>query len=300
MSQESTAPAPAPSSHSQSSHGWIFGGLTAGLILALAGIGFLWSRVNNMNQQLSAQLTNLHDDTQAQISKVSDATTALLEQRLTAVNEALGTAMKGAQARMVSINRALTQTKSASDKQAEELRAQLESDQQQVTGQIATLKDATASADTKIQDVSTDVGNVKAAAASTQEGLNQTSAELKRVIGDMGTMSGLIATNADELKILRALGERNYVEFHINKKQATQKVGDIAVALKSADPKRNRYTIELTADDQRVQKRDKTVNEPVQFYTSKSKQPFELVVNQVKKDEIVGYLSVPKVLVAGK
>ena len=75
-------------------------------------------------------------------------------------------------------------------------------------------------------------------------------------------------------------------------------VGEVAVALRNSDPKHNRYTIDVVADDQRVQKSNKTANEPVQFYTSKSKQPFELVVNQVKKDEIVGYLSTPKVTLA--
>jgi ABC-type transporter Mla subunit MlaD len=292
-----------PSEENRNTHGWIFAGLITGLVLALAGMGFLWSRVNHLNDQLAAQtaqMTALENGTQAQISKLSDATSALLEQRLATLNDALGTAMKGAQARMSGLNAALTKAKSASEQQAEDLRAQLQQQQQQVTGEITSLKDATASNDTKIDQVSTDVSSVKSAAASTQEGLEKTTAELKRAIGDMGTMSGLIATNSDELKILRALGERNYVEFDINKKQGLQKVGGVAVVLRSSDPKHNRYTIDVVADDQKVQKSNKTANEPVQFYTSKSKQPFELVVNQVKKDEIVGYLSVPKVLVATK
>ena len=111
-------------------------------------------------------------------------------------------------------------------------------------------------------------------------------------------MSGLIATNAEELRALRALGERNYIEFKLNKRQAAQRLGDVIVAVKNADPKRNRYTVEIVADDHKVQKTDRTVNEPVQFYVSKSRQPYEFVVNQVKKDEIEGYLSVPKILVA--
>lgn len=295
MSDNWSAPVERPRSH-----GWIFATLSLGLVAALAGIGFMWAHMNRMNEQLTAQIATLQAGTQTQISKLSDATSTLLEQRLSTLNDALGTAMKGAQARMVSMNTALTQAKSASEQQAEDLRAKLAEQQQQVTGEIATLKDATATNDSKIQEVSTDVSTVKTAAASTQEGLDKTSAELKRVIGDMGTMSGLIATNADELKILRTLGERNYVEFDLSKRQGGQKVGDTMISLKASDPKHNRYTVEVVADDQKVQKRDKTVNEPVQFYTTRSKQPFELVVNQVKKDEIVGYLSVPKVLVASK
>jgi len=108
----------------------------------------------------------------------------------------------------------------------------------------------------------------------------------------------LIATNGKDLEALRALGERNYIEFNLNKRQADQKVGNVTLRLKSADPKRNRYTVEILADDQRVEKRDKTINEPVQFYSSNNRQPYEIVVNQLKKDQIVGYLATPKVTVA--
>ncbi len=106
----------------------------------------------------------------------------------------------------------------------------------------------------------------------------------------------LIATNGKELQALRTLGERNYIEFSIHKSKQAQRVGDVTVLLKNADPKKNRYTIELTADDKTVEKKDRVVNEPLQFMTSKAKQPYELVVNDVKKDNIAGYLSVPKVL----
>jgi len=72
------------------------------------------------------------------------------------------------------------------------------------------------------------------------------------------------------------------------------------VSVKKTDPKRNKYTVEILADDKRVEKKDRNTNEPVQFYTGKSRQPYELVVNEVKKDEVVGYLSTPKIQVARK
>jgi len=75
-------------------------------------------------------------------------------------------------------------------------------------------------------------------------------------------------------------------------------VGDVFIQLKRTDPKRNRFTIEILADDKKVEKKDKTVNEPVQFYTSKARQPYEIVVNEVRKDVIVGYLATPKVQAA--
>ena len=110
----------------------------------------------------------------------------------------------------------------------------------------------------------------------------------------MGVQSGLIATNANELAALKRLGERNYFEFKLGKGKERQRVGDITLLLKKTDPKKNKYTVEVLADDKLTVKTDKNINEPVQFYTSKARQPYELVVNQVAKDQIAGYLATPK------
>jgi hypothetical protein len=97
---------------------------------------------------------------------------------------------------------------------------------------------------------------------------------------------------------LRALGERNYFEFTLDRSKAPRKVGDIQLVLKKTDPKRSKYTLEVQADDKQVEKRDKTVNEPVQFYLAKARQPYEIVVNEVTNGQITGYLSTPKVHLA--
>jgi hypothetical protein len=125
--------------------------------------------------------------------------------------------------------------------------------------------------------------------------LEQTVANLKHATGELDSHSSLIATNAKELQALRELGERNYSEFTITKAKQPTRVGDVMVQLKKVDPKRNRFTIAITADDKTVEKRDRTLNEPIQFYTLKARQPDEIVVNQVRKDTIVGYLATPKV-----
>jgi hypothetical protein len=134
----------------------------------------------------------------------------------------------------------------------------------------------------------------------TKSEVEKTAGELKRVTGDLGVMSGLIATNAKELAALKELGERNYFEFSVAKSKSPQRVGGVRLPLKKADLKQNRYTIELYADDKRVEKRDRHINEPVQFYVSQSRLPYEIVVNEVKKDQIVGYLATPKVQMARK
>jgi predicted amino acid dehydrogenase len=114
------------------------------------------------------------------------------------------------------------------------------------------------------------------------------------VTGDLGVQSGYIATNSKELALLKRLGERNITEFKLAKTKDPQRVGDIALVLKRTDQKKNKYTVEVVADDKRTEKKDKGVNEPIQFYVSKARQPYEIVVNEVKKDLIVGYLAAPK------
>jgi len=192
------------------------------------------------------------------------------------------------------------QAKEEALKKVEETRAQLqaaqEQAQQQLKSDISQVKDATDTANTKISQVGTEVTTVKSDVAATRSELEKTVADLHRATGELDGHSVLIATNQKELQALRTLGERNYIEFTVRKSKQSTRVGDVSVLLKNADPKKNRYTIELTADDKTVEKKDRVVNEPLQFMTSKAKQPYELVVNDVKKDTIAGYLAVPKVM----
>ena len=177
-------------------------------------------------------------------------------------------------------------------------RKELEQQQQQSAQKMSQdLDSVRESATSKIAEVSTDVGNVKTEVSSTRSELQQTIADLKKVTGDLGVTSGYVATNSKELSALKRLGERNYFEFNISKSKQPQRVGDIQVQLKKTDPKRNRFTVEVLADDKRIEKKDKTANEPVQFYVAKARQPYEIVVNEVRKDQIVGYLATPKDMV---
>jgi len=147
--------------------------------------------------------------------------------------------------------------------------------------------------------VKSDVGGVKTEMANTRSELERTIGDLKRMRGDMGEMSGLIATSSKELNALRELGDRVYWEFSLPKNGAVQKVGDVQLLLKKLDPKHNRYTVEVVMDDKHIEKKDKTINEPVQFYSGiRQRQPLEVVVYQIDKDKVVGYLAAPKVQVA--
>jgi septal ring factor EnvC (AmiA/AmiB activator) len=273
-------------------------GLSVGLVLALAGDGYLLKRTSDTDTQMA----QIQRDTQGHINKQGDATTELLQQRLKALDDEMTAAMKGAS---TTTTAALKRTQADALKQSQALSKQIQEQQQQVASQIGDLKEATNSVDSKVSAVSSDVGNVKtdvttvkADIATTQSNLEKATADLKRMNGDMGVMSGLIATNGKDLAALRELGERNYFEFDLTKKQADKRIGNVTLKLKIADPKRNRFTLEVLADDKRVEKKDRTINEPVQVYVSGNRQPYEIVVNQVKKDSVVGYLSTPKVTLA--
>lgn len=275
-------------------HGVLIGTLSAGLVLALAGDGYLLMRSNDLRDELA----QTKDATQAQIAKLGEATTSLLDQRMQALNEELAKAQGSA-------DTAVKRARMEALKQAKDINQRLEDQQKEVSGELSQLKDATTTASTKISEVSsdvsgvkTDVTGVKTDVANTQSQLEKTNGDLKRAMGDMGVMSGLIATNAKDLAALRELGERNYFEFDLKKPEMTKKFGEVTLVLRKSDPKRNRYTVDVMADDKRVEKRDRTINEPVQLYVADNRQPYEIVVNQIKKDEIVGYLSTPKVKMA--
>jgi hypothetical protein len=281
---------------SGSRHAGIFAGLAAGLVLALAGDAYLVVRSNNLNDQVAQS----KQDAQTQISKLSDTTKDLLEQdrqQLAALSDDLTGKYETA-------NLALQRTRLNAQKVSALLAARLAEQQKAVGDQLGQLKDSTSTATAKLNEdvsgVKTDVGAVRTDLSATRSDLERTSADLRRAIGDMGVLSGLIATNSKDLQSLRELGDRNYFEFDLKKGEMTKKVGNLTLTLKKSDPKRNRYNIAVLADDRLVEKKDKTINEPVQLYTSNSKQPYEIVVNQVKKDEVVGYLATPKMNVASR
>jgi cell division protein FtsI/penicillin-binding protein 2 len=148
----------------------------------------------------------------------------------------------------------------------------------------------------QVDGVRGDVDRNRSDLGETQAELEATRAALKSVRGDLGVQSGLIATNAEELSALRKLGDREYFQFVLSKKKQSHKIGHVALVLKKTKPNKSKFTLDVIADDRRVEKKDRTINEPVQFYVTGSRAPYELVVNEVKRGHIVGYLSVPKVL----
>lgn len=264
-----------------------------GLVIALvAGNAYTYYKLSNVQTDLG----NTRDALASEIAKLRE-TESVSAQTHRRTAEALKEQLEAAR-RQASM--AAGQAKLDAIKRSEELANRLAQEQakaqQETKADIAQVKEVASSATSKIGEVSTEVGNVKTEVASTKSELEKTIASLKRVQGDLSQQGSLIATNGTELAALKALGERNYFEFNMRKSKEPQKVGDIALVLKKTDPKKNRYTVEVLADDKRVEKKDRTINEPVQFMTSKARQPYEIVVNQVNKDQIAGYLATPKVL----
>jgi hypothetical protein len=137
---------------------------------------------------------------------------------------------------------------------------------------------------------------VKTHLTATDAELQKTIADLKTARGDLGVQSGLIATNGTELAALRLKGERNYVDINLSKNDKKGKrFADITLTLKNVDTKKHTYTVDVMADDNLIAKKDKSLNEPVQFLTAKGgRTPYEIVINKIAKDQIVGYLSTPK------
>lgn len=265
--------------------------LFGAVIALLAGVIYLFYQVNNLQKQV-AQTNDAVMSKIAELREASSITTQTNRRSIDELKDQLAAAQKQE-------STLVGQARIDAQKHAEDLAGQIKAEQQrqiaQVNSAVNQVQEAANTANTKIGEVSTEVGSVKTDLGTTKSELEKTIAQLKTTVGDLGVQSGLIATNGKEISALRALGERNIFEFKIGKTKAPQKVGDIAIQLKKTDPKKNRYTMDVIVDDKRVEKKDRTINEPVQFYTSKARQPYEIVVNSVDKNLIAGYLSTPKV-----
>jgi len=145
----------------------------------------------------------------------------------------------------------------------------------------------------EVTGVKSEVGAAKTDIQKTQTDLATTNAKLERTIGDLGKQSGLIAHNSDELEMLKRKGERNYYDFTLQKNTRTP-VSTISLQLKKVDPKKSKFTLNVIADDRTIEKKDRTLLEPLQFYTGRDKMLYELVVFSADKNSISGYLSTPK------
>jgi hypothetical protein len=267
--------------------------LAVGLV-ALAGFSFFqYSQVKGLRQELNTTVAQQSADMQSQLASQNAALKGT-------VNELQAKLDDSQQATSQSIARA--QSLAAKHADTAVTRAQQDwqkssADQQQAFNtQLDGVKTDTA---TKFDGVNTNVETVKTDLASTKAQADKTATDLDRMTGDMGVMSGLVATNGKQIAQLRALGDRNIYEFNISKKAGMQKVGDIQMKLTKSDQKKNRFTMVVMADDKFIEKKDKTTNEPVQFYAVPgSRQPYEIVVNEVDKDTIKGYLATPKITTA--
>jgi hypothetical protein len=145
----------------------------------------------------------------------------------------------------------------------------------------------------EVSTVKSDVGSAKTDIQKTQTDLASTNAKLEKTIGDLGVASGLIAHNSSELEVLKHKGDRNYYDFTLQKNVRTP-VSTISLVLKKVDAKKGKFTLNVIADDRTIEKKDRTLNEPLQFYTGRDHLLYELVVFTADKNAITGYLSTPK------
>jgi hypothetical protein len=250
-------------------------GMVAVALLAALG-GLVWSYGLQNHLSAAEQKIVAADQKNAELAQQLEATNA----RLRATSETLGQSVGMTQKRI----ELRTQSIIASQK-AES--ARLEQAQAQATKQIGAVS-------TDVASVKTDVGGVKTDVASTRSDLEATKTQLTRVMGDAGVMSGLIATNHDELEVLKHKGDRNYLEFTLQKGAKPTLLSTVKLQLKKADEKHSRYTLVVSSDDRNIEKKDKGLDEPVQFYNGKDPVLYELVVNVIEKNKVSGYLSTPK------
>jgi uncharacterized protein (DUF2141 family) len=246
-------------------------------LVAIGGLAFGWnasSKLDATQQQVAAQVSSLKQGVDQDMTSLKDRvvqdekTNADLQGDLKVVTDKL----KITQGQ-------LKKARAEAAKAVEDTTTKLSALDTSVHTELATK-----AASDDLKNVDTKVGGVRTDLDTTRE-------DLKMARSEMGT---LIARNHDEIDQLRRLGERDYVEFTIAGKNKPQKVGNLTVELKGVNEKRGQYTVAMTAEDRRLEKKNRAINEPVFFYLSGTKIPEELVINKVGKDTVSGYVSIPK------
>jgi chromosome segregation ATPase len=202
--------------------------------------------------------------------------------------------MQSAEADSETLARQLGMTKKELAARAAALQREQQAAMASLAAQAEQEKKDVSAVSGEVGSVKTDVGGVKTDVATTKASLDSTIAKLQTTIGDLGQQSGLIANTRSDLEALKHKGDRQYYEFTLLKGAKPQAFSTVALQLKKTDPKHGKYSLDVTADDKTVEKKDKNQSEPVQFYTGRDHMLYELVVWTVDKKKITGYLSTPK------
>jgi hypothetical protein len=259
----------------------------AGAFLALAAVallasigGLIWSYTLSTRLTKSEAALTAAQSQNEKLSAALDQTNAELKVETQELGKSLGLTQKQIDTRAADLIR-------RQEADARRLETEQKAASQQAAAQIGVVS-------SQVSSVQTDVGGVKTDVAATKTELKNAEAQMQSMKGDLGVQSGLIATNHNELEILKHKGDRNYYEFTLNKQKNPQPVSTVSLLLKKTDPKKNQYTLVVVADDKQIEKKNKDTNEPVQFYTGKDNMLFELVVNTVNKNQVIGYISAPK------
>lgn len=240
----------------------------AGISLVSLGIG--WSALSHAN--------NVQQATQASVKQANDNLAQKLA-REDEINQQLQSDLKVVTDKLNVTQSDLSKARKQNKQNSASVDKKLAGLQDSVNTQLA----AKANAD-DLNRLNTDVTGVKS-------DLDATKNNLQMARSEMGT---LIARNHDEIDQLRRMGTRDYFEFTVTRKAGAQKVGGVQVELKSTNAKKNQFTINVLADDKTFEKKNRSVNEPIFFYTGGSHAALELVINKVTKSTASGYLSVPK------
>jgi hypothetical protein len=257
------------------------GALLAAIAIALLfGLGgLIWSYT--LSTKLSAQQQELADS-KAQNAHL-DAKLRETDERLNVATDELKTSLGLTQKQLDARAHELGER----EQRVEANAAKLATAQQQTAQQVTAVSSG-------LTDVKTDVGGVQTDVAKTQNDLAGAITQLTSMKGDISGHSSLIARNADELEVLKHKGDRNYYEFTLVKGQK-KPVGTVSLELKKADSKKSKFTLVVFSDDKQYEKKDRNLNEPLQFYSGKDPQLFEVVVNSVSaKNTVTGYLTTPK------
>ena len=259
---------------SRSVSGALLGVVAVSLLLAVGGL--VWSYVLSTRVNRQEAALSQANEQNAKLAADLRETNARLKVTSQELGQSLGLTQKQLEARSQDILRR---------EQADS--ARLESAQRAASQQITAVTSA-------VSDVKTDVGGVKTDVAKTQSDLASAVSQLQSMKGDLSDHSSLIARNHDELEVLKHKGDRNYYEFTLVKGQR-KPVGTVSLELRKADTKKSRFTLTVYSDDKSYEKKDRNLNEPLQFYSGKDPQLYEIVVNNVTaKNTVTGYLSTPK------
>jgi chromosome segregation ATPase len=161
----------------------------------------------------------------------------------------------------------------------------IESNQREAAERVAQLQN-------EVMDLKRQIASAKEESSATGERIKQLQEQQQASTNELSGLNQRMMSNQTAITDLSTRVERKRVDFDVIKNKPAEILSGVHLTLKRADPSRQEMdgTLQLGANSPDLSIRGQGIQKPILFHMPGDGTPIELVVTQVAKNRVVGYV----------